>query len=492
MKSSLAVLASAVAVSGVSGPAAAWADSPVGSSGNADKPRPGALSAGDRLFPYLGNGGYDVDSYDVRFDHRTGGTMMDSSVQIKATAQHALSRFSLDSAGQEIKSVSVQNARADFRVSGEKLIITPGKALKKGQSFRVDIAYRADRSANPPSPAHPGDVPNFGRWVNHREGFALLGQPDRAHLFFPMNDHPSDKARVTFRITVPKNLQAAANGTLQSRKTSGSRTTYTYSTRDPIPTHVVQAAVGRFKEFKQTGPHGLPLRSFVAPEDADDAKNLVDLISEEIEWFENRIGSRYPFEAYGVLGVKGPYAAALEGATLSTYNSLSSRKDAPAAHELAHQYFGNAVSLKSWDDMWISEGHASFYSLLHETEKGYNENTFEQEMRRAYDFDREERGEVGPPGRLKSPLYVLGSTNAAGAAMLYGLRQQVGEDTFRKIERKFFDTYRHKAAATQDYIDVVNEVTGRDFTGYIKSWIYGEKTPPMPGLIHCPCGSGNQ
>ena len=467
-------MVTAVTLSGLSAPAQA-----------ADQATPGARSIGDRLFAYLGNGGYEVESYDVSFDYQPGTTAMKSSVQIKATATQALSEFSLDSAAQKITSVSVDGQPAEFRLKDEKLIVTPKHALPKGQTFQVDIAYVADRTARPVSPADPNNPLHVDYWYNKDDGFALFGQPDRAHVFFPMNDHPRDKARVTFRITTPSDLQAVANGTLQSRTTHGDRATYVYSTRDPIATQVVQAAVGHFKELRQTGPHNLPLRSFVTPDLYDKAEPQLKLIPGQLEWVENKIGSRYPFETYGVLGVKGGYAAALETATLSTFSAeagLTKPSEVPTMlHELVHQYFGNAVSEKNWDDMWLSEGHASYYTFLYKAEKGYSEGgTFEDDIKRTYEYDKETRPQSGPPGRLKNAMEVLGSTNAGGVLMLHGLHLKVGDAVFQKIEHTFFDRFRHKAATTQDYIDVANEVSGHDYTGYIKSWIYGAQTPEMP------------
>lgn len=459
---------------GASAPASADATAP----GDA---RPGAESAGDRLFPYLGNGGYDVESYDVSFDYRPASTTMRSAVRISASATQELSAFSLDSAGQTVHTVAVDGLPARFAVRGEKLLITPRYPIRKRARFRVDIRFTTDRAARIPSPASPGSPSNLDAWYNKDDGFALFGQPDRAHMFFPMNDYPADKAKATFRVTVPNGLQVAANGTLRSRTASAGRTTYVYGTRDPIPTQVVQVAVGHFKRIRQTGPHGLPLNSHVTTGSYDRAKPFVDLVPSQIAWVEREIGAAYPYEAYGVLGVKGGYAAAFESAGLSTFSAeagLTKPEETPTmVHELVHQYFGDAVSEKSWDDMWISEGHATYYTLRYKDMLGLE--PYAEAVRRAYVYDEDNRGITGPPGRLKDPLDVLGSTNAPGFLMLHGLRLKVGDAAFRAIERAFFERYRHKAASTQDFIDVADEVSGRDLAPYIRSWIYGDKTPPM-------------
>ncbi len=447
-------------------------------------PRPGAHSAGDPLFTHLGNGGYDVGSYDVRYDYRAGTTKMDSSVRITATAKQALSSFSLDSKVDRINSVSVQDEPAAFTVSGEKLVITPRRALREGESFRVDVSYRVDREDGTRSPSYPPNAHHLKAWVEKDDGFAVMGQPDRAHMFFPGNDHPSDKARFTFRVTTPKDLQAVASGTLRSRKATGGRITYTYTTRDPIPTDVAQVAVGRFRKVTARGPHGLPIRSYVATDRYKAAKPRVDDIPGQVAWVEKAIGRRYPFETYGVLGVPGGYdGVALESATLSTFSAdgLAS----PAAdiaptmiHELVHQYFGDAVSVRTWNDMWISEGHADYYQLLYSVDKGYR--NLDEVLEQRYQFEFDKRLESGPPARLKTAQDVLTGGNNGGLLMLASLRHQVGDSVFTRIEQTFYDRYRGRSATTKDYIDVANRVSGRDLTSSIEGWLYGAQVPRCP------------
>ncbi|MBB5895899.1 M1 family metallopeptidase [Kutzneria kofuensis] len=446
-------------------------------------PAPGADNLGDRVFATLGNGGYDVEHYDVSFDYRPGTPLMDSAVRIDATATQALSAFSLDSTVRKINSVEVDGRPAQFRTqdSNEKLYVTPDRPLAKGKHFDVEISYVSDRGYDPKSPA-PAD-PEGVHWFEKPDGFVTFAQPDRAHEFFPGNDHPSDKARITTHITVPNDVQAVSNGTLRNKKTVGDRTTYTYGTRDPIPTDTAVFAVGHFTEIDSLGPNGLPLRSYVASSQVDASKAFVDDIPSQVAWVEKQLGP-YPFETYGVLGVEGGYFAAMENATLATFDAKSGLQGpieltATMVHELVHQWFGDAVSVNRWsEDMWLSEGHASLYSFLYQGDKGFR--PAEVGLKQWYEQDNSFRASDGPPGRPKDTISVLGTTNSA-ALMLYGLRTMVGADTFQRIERTFFEKFRNRAASTQDYIDVTNRVTGKDFTGYFKDWLYGDHTPPMPG-----------
>jgi aminopeptidase N len=408
---------------------------------------------------------------------------MKSSVDIVADATQSLSSFSLDAVAREVDTVSVNGVPAGFRLDNteEKLVVTPRRPLHDGLPFRVKVAYVADRTLEPTSKAFP-DQDHFDHWTDTDAGFSLMGQPDRSHLFFPMNDVPADKARMTWRVTVPNGLQAAANGTLKAKWTVGDRTTYVYSTRDPIPTHVAQLAVGRLREINDRGPHGLPLRSFVDTPKAAAAKARVALVPEQLRWIEQQTGSRYPFETYGVLGVGGVTGYALESATLSMFNAdyLAAPADegtGTMVHELTHQYFGNAVSVRKWDDMWLSEGHAVYYTGRFRADQG--EITLAAFMKSVYDFEVEHRAEYGPPGRPADLIDVLAGTNSGGAFFLYDLGNLVGAKTFQAIEHTFFERFRNKSASTQDYLAVANEVSGRDLTSFVNAWIYG-KTTPVP------------
>jgi aminopeptidase N len=448
----------------------------------------GAASAGDRLFPELGNGGYDAQSYDVSFDYRPGTATMTSAVTMTAVATQNLSGFSLDAAGQRIESVTVNGRQAGFRTDREKLSITPHRPLPGRRPFVVRIGYVADRDANPVSPAFhlpPGTEWPLKSWVNTPDGFALMGQPDRAHVFFPSNDHPSDKALFTFQVTTPDDVTAVANGTLVNRRTVNGRSTFVYRTDHPIPTDVVQVAVGAFTRTDQRGPYGLPLHGYAPESQGATLDPAIRRTAGQVAWAERTLGLPFPYSSYGVLGVDGSYdGVALETPTISTFPAIalaqSDERESPTqVHELIHQYFGDAVSPRTWDDMWLSEGHAHYYQLRYTADRGFE--PLDQSMKAMYAAETEQRPRSGPPARLTNAAGVLFDTNTGGALTLYALHDLVGDRTFRRIERTFFTTYRDRSATTQDYITVAERVSGRDLTGFFHGWLYGATTPPMPG-----------
>ncbi|WP_432889405.1 M1 family metallopeptidase [Kribbella sp. CA-245084] len=454
---------------------------------------PGAQDLGDRLFPGLGNGGYDAQSYDVSLVYQTGTTKMPGAVTMRAVATQDLSRFGLDSVGQAISSVTVDGRPAKYQQAGEKLTVTPARAIHNHLPFTVRVVYTADRSLNPPpaSVHWPAGTPYpLEFWNNTADGFAIMSQPDRAHLAFPSNDHPSDKARFTIRITAPNDRMGVAGGRLITKYRIGSDTTWVYQTAHPIPTDVVQIAVGKFRELRQTGPHGLPVRSYLTKLSLQ-GHPLTDAMEvtaretpAQLAWLQGQIGRPFPFEQYGVLGLASGYdGVALETATLSTFGaglSLPPKDEAPTlVHEMTHQYFGDAVAVRSWDDMWLSEGHARYYERKYAAARGFTD--LNAELKDLYAADQQNRDESGPMGRVDNPIGLLFDTDAPGQLMLTGLNTIVGEQTFRRIEQTFFDRYRDRNATTQDYIDVANQVSGRNLTQYFDNWLYSPTTPPMPG-----------
>lgn len=464
---------------------------PVPAAAAAETPAPGARTVGDRLFPALGNGGYDAQHYDVRLTYTESTTTMPASVTMRARATQALSEFSLDSVGQQIHAVTVDGRPAAFRLEAEKLVVTPETPIRDHRNFTVEVDYTADRAQNPPPPSVPKGVPWPTRyWVDFPGGFAVMGQPDREHLFFPCNDHPSDKAGFTVTLTAPDDRTAVSDGHLVSRTEHGGDTTWTYRTTHPIPTDVLQLAVGRFRTVEQTGPGGLPVRSlltetpFAGRTLTGDMERTARETPSQLAWLEHQIGRGFPFDEYGVLGLPSSYdAVALETATVSTFGAgLANPPEQEAetvVHELAHQYFGDSVSVASWDDVWLSEGHARYYERRYAASRGFID--LDASLKDEYEQDQANRTSEGPMGRFVSPLAVLWDADVPGELMLTGLRTLVGDNAFRRIEQTFLDRYQDRSATTRDYVAIASRVAGRDLTPYFDAWLYGDRTPPMPG-----------
>ncbi|KMS76292.1 zinc metalloprotease [Streptomyces viridochromogenes] len=466
-------------------PSALAAPTHTGTSAARTSGTPGPETLGDPVFPDLGNDGYRVAAYHLDFSYDATTRLVDATATLKIRTTQALTRFSLDALGLDIRAVRVGGRTATYEQVAEKLRITPARTLPAKSSVTVCVEYSAD----------PGrDLPHTG-WVATPDGFAAFPQPNSAHTVFPCNDHPSDKADFSFRLTVPGGVRGVATGLLvRTESLSGGRTAYTYRSREPIATELVQITVGDYVVKERQGPHGLPLRDVVPTARAAALEPALALTPGLVTWLEARLGA-YPFETYGLLpcntDVPEPFAfIGLETQTLTIYRPnylLQEEKKIGShmMHELVHSYFGNSVSPATWADLWLNEGHADFYGLLYRYERGWPDSlgmtTLEARMKNTYAQGDQWRHNWGPVAAPNAVNLFESQRYLGGVLVLYALRNLVGEQAFNALERAFLARYRNASASTEDYIAVASEVSGRDLSGFLRDWLYGTKTPRMPG-----------
>ena len=190
----------------------------------------GSDTAGDPYVGSFGNGGYDVSHYDVALSWQPASSMLDGTTTVTATATQTLERFNLDLMEFEVRRVTVDGENAAFVHEVPELSITPIEPIAAGEELTVVIEY-----VGTPSEVEGGgvEVPIPSGW-HTREGYAYVaGEPLSAPTFHPVNDHPSDKAAFTYRLTVPSDDVAAASGTLESKTTNGETTTWVYDQPHP-------------------------------------------------------------------------------------------------------------------------------------------------------------------------------------------------------------------------------------------------------------------
>ncbi|MFF9086505.1 M1 family metallopeptidase [Streptomyces sp. NPDC014991] len=445
---------------------------------------PVPLGVGDRLYPYLGNPGYDVVSYDISLTYPgTNDKPLQAVTTIDAWTTADLDRVNLDFAHGTVRSVEVDGRPARFTSAGEDLVVTPRAALTEGSWTRITVRHTSD-----PVPAKDQD----GGWVRTVDGLAMANQANAAHLVFPGNDHPSDKAVFTFRITAPNGYTAVANGLPTGAHRAGRTTTWTYRTRHPMATELAQVSIGRSAVVHRAGPHGLPLRDVVPAADRKALEPWLARTPDQIAWMESKVG-RYPFETYGVLMAQADTGFELETQTLSLFEKDLFTKPAypkwyiesVMVHELSHQWFGDSVTPRTWSDVWLNEGHATWYEELYAEETA--NRPMEKRMKAAYGAADRWREAGGPPARPKPPapgqkidIFRPGIYDGAALA-LYALRQEIGRPAFERLERLWVQEHRDVTATTADFVRLASAVAGRDLGGFLGAWLYGEKTPPMPG-----------
>ena len=313
----------------------------------AASPSPGSVGIGDRLNPTLGNGGYDVLHYDLDLRYATSNPAQSllGDETIAARATQSLSRFNLDFGGNGITGVRVNGRSARFSHEGEELVVTPRHPLRKGRTFVVKVAgFTA-------TPTAPGDTDASTAFFITPDGSATAPQPYYAHLVYPSNDHPRDKATFRFEINVPEGTKAVANGVETGRRTRHGRTKWTYVMRQPMATELTQIAVGNWDFSTPQRHHGVILRDVTAPSVTAALQPALAIEPGQLDYMEARVG-RYPFDIFGSLIVIADLGFALETQTISLldttwFDSPQARlgpDDAPRA--VAHVVRGQRLAVR--------------------------------------------------------------------------------------------------------------------------------------------------
>ena len=428
----------------------------------------GATGVGDPYFPDAGNGGYDVDHYALDLAWDPARQHLDGVTTIDAVATQALASFSLDLIGLDVAAVEVDGVPARWeRRDDHELVVAPAHALPEEATFRTVVRY--DGTPLVIAGAEPID-PGFR--TDGREVY-VASEPVGAATFFPSNDHPTDKASYEIRVTVPDALDVAANGSLRETiADDGAGTeTWVFEAPDPMATYLVQVVVANLRFEDLRGPAGLPIRIAYDADLAADVGAGFERQGEMIDFFDDLFGP-YPFATYGVVVVDEDLGFALETQTLSLFGS-NTAGEPTVAHELAHQWFGDHVSLGSWRDIWLNEGFATYAQWLW------------QEHRGGGTIDEIAAAWAGVPG-LDVPPADPGASDlfrstvyVRGALTLHVLRHELGDDAFFELLRTWVDRYGGGSATTADFEALAEDVAGRDLHALFDAWLHGSGLPTL-------------
>lgn len=434
---------------------------------------PGAEGVGDPYFPHLGNGGYDVDHYTLDLTWRADDGALDGVTTIQAAATQDLSRFNLDLAGMEVRSVTVAGEAAAIDRSDRELVVTPATAIAAGQDFVTVVTYSGQ-----PEPVSEGTkLFDVGWQTDGREAF-VVSEPSGAATFFPVNDHPTDKATYTFRVTAPADQVVVANGLLASQDDIGHGTTsWTYEASDPMASYLVQIAIGDYELVDAGEVDGVVVRHAFHRSLAAEARVAAERTAEMIQLLAGVFGP-YPFESYGVLAVDEDLGFALETQTLTIIGSdiVSQGRgaDVTLLHELSHQWVGDAVSPSTWKDVWLNEGFATYAEWLFLSERtgGPSAAHIARQLQPVPELDLP----AGDPGseELFHPTVYL-----RGGMTLQALRERVGDDDFFKILRAWIDEHRGETASTEDFIALAERTSGEELDELFQAWLYADQVPEL-------------
>lgn len=430
----------------------------------------GAAGLGDPYYPWLGNGGYDALHYDLALFVDMESDFVSGVLLLEARAAQSLSTFSLDFSGMTVSGVWVDSTPADFRQRGSELFITPAAPLEDGSRFTVRVEYEGSPQEISDPAISIGD--GIG-WLDFPSGVYTINEPSGSMGWFPSNNYPTDKATYTFRVTVARPFVAAANGVLTGTIDNGDAVTYVWEMRQPMASYLASVNIAKFELRTATGPGGLPIRNYFESSLTEADIAAFDALPEMIAFYSDLIAP-YPFEAYGVVVMPEQVGVAMENQTLSVFGA-DMIFEAAIVHELAHQWFGNSVTISNWPDIWLNEGFATYLEALWR-EHREGKAAFHDYMDGLYASAQTMRAPGNPPayGLFDWSVYLR------GAWVLHALRLTVGDETFFSILRTYYQRYQYGNACTEDFIAVAEEVSGRPLGRFFDGWLYSDQIPPKP------------
>ena len=454
---------------------------------------PGAAGVGDAYFPTYGNGGYDVDSYDLDIAYDPATDRLDGEASIRAKATESLCSFNLDLVGLDVTSVKVDHRDATWTRQDQELIITPRHPLRAGHRFSVEVVYGGVPVTF--------EIPGFGLpagFMATPDGAIVAGQPEAATAWFPVNDHPIDKASYSFDVTVPDGYEVVANGVLRGQRSRHGWTTWRWNAREPMASYLATIDIGAWDVTTWRTDTGLPVYDAVDSAITGGLRAEIDSSlarqGEVIDLLSGAFGP-YPFRtAGGIVDNHDDLFFALETQTRSVYSKyfwldgagMPVNGDSVVAHEMAHQWFGDDLALARWQDIWLNEGFATYAEWLWAEYEG--QATPDEIFQSVYDaFPADDTfwsvtiGDPGVTDLFADPVYFR------GAMTVHALRQAVGDDAFWAIVHEWVEANGGGNVTTDEFIALAEEISGQQLDDLFTTWLF---TPERPDLTAAASSAG--
>lgn len=457
-----------------------------------------AQDSGGSLLPQ--QAAYDVTYYDLAVTVTPEQQRLEGALTAHAAVEEPLEAFVLNldhrlGVEQVTEVGGPRTLSFERRNDDNEIWIDLPDERSAGDTVRVTVEYGGTPRVAPQPPWDGGltwaETSSGAPWV------ATSGQTEGADLWWPVKDHPSDEPdSMDIAITVPDSLVAASNGRRRSvNRTSDSTRTYRWHVSTPINTYAVTLNVAPYTRidttYASTSGESVPVSFYALPSDSAQARSTLPHFLEQVRFLEETIGP-YPFRAdkYGI--AQTPFLG-MEHQTLIAYGHDFSQNgglgydagfDALHYHELAHEWFGNCLTVRDWKDFWLHEGFATYLEALYAEalngSEGYRKliETF---------WSRMEGGvQIAQETATSAEEIYSGDVYFKGALILHTLRHLVGGDALRTILRRFADPMesegtdeRCRHVTTENFFSLVEDQTGRDLDGVADTYLYQSELPQL-------------
>lgn len=311
------------------------------------------------------------------------------------------------------------------------------------------------------------------------------GESEYNHYWFPCYDHPNDFATTEMIATVDKPFTVISNGKLVERRDNPNNTqTFHWKMDEPHATYLVSIIVGEFAAV-ETKYENIPVTTYVYPNEVEEGKVSAARIGDMVRFFSEYTGVRYPYAKYAQTTVRD-FGGGMENITATTLTDetihdrraeLDATSDGLMSHELAHQWFGNLVTCRTWADLWLNESFATYAETLWTEKLLGRDETLYAEVRGNQDQYYQawamgvRRPIVTKNYREIDDLFDV-YAYPRGGAVLHMLRKTLGDENFRRAINHYLTKYRHQPVETAQFRIAIEEATGQPMDWFFDQWIY--------------------
>ena len=311
-------------------------------------------------------------------------------------------------------------------------------------------------------------------FVPSADGATVVGEPQGSPGWYPANDIPRDKATYTVQMTVPQGLTAVGNGSLESQSTSAGRTTFRWRERFPMAPYLATITLGRFNVSTGTAS-GIPTYVAIDPKLASSASSTMRKLPDMVAFLVDLYGP-YPFETVGGIVDDAPQLGySLETQTKPIFDT--SPDELTLLHELSHMWFGDAVTLRVWPDIWLHEGFATFSEWIWTERQGGK--TAAQRFKQLASTPAKNTAfwnpPPGDPGEAANTFD--GTIYDRGGMTLEALRERIGDAKFFTLMRRWYSEHKYGNVSTSEFIALAEQVSGQDLGAFFDMWLYQPGKP---------------
>lgn len=432
---------------------------------------------------YPKNNAFDVITYDFYLylndnnDSIYGETRIDLKAKNRKKQSLTLDLSTVSNKtngrGMLVDSVLVMGNKTVFTHESDQLILILKEAVEIDQLISIKVFYKG--------------IPTDGLIISENKygSRTFFGDnwPNRAHHWLPCIDHPYDKAFCTFTVEAPRHYEVIGPGKKTEESLTNRETKITsWESTAPMATKVMVIGVAPFAIQYLPAVNNIPVQNWVFPENKDAGFYDYSPASEVLAYFEQRIGT-FAYAKLANVQSKTKYGG-MENASNIFYfeNSVTGNKTIEnlIAHEVAHQWFGDAVTEADWHHVWLSEGFATYFTNLyieHKYGKDSLNRSLQKQKQQIFDYYQTNPASSVIDFNI-SNLNDLLNTNTyqKGSWVLHMLRQELGDEVFFNGIKTYYRNYKNGNALTQDFQFIMEKVSGKSLEWFFEQWLY------QPGL----------